>query len=219
MDSKQRENLLYSEGKRCKIDIEERFILNKISTYAQIKNDFLDIGCGSGEITQEVKNMGFNTIGLDFSDKAIEIAKKKNLNALVHDLDKGLPFEDNKFDIILAGDVIEHIFDPIFVFKEVKRVLKPDGIFFASIPYDLNWKVRLKTLLGISYQEGVYKAYNQFKHHSFFSERLLRYMINNAKLSITNLHYILGRNQKKIIKNKFLRIFSNSMIVEVINVK
>lgn len=217
MDSKDREDLLYSNGKRCEIDIEERYILKEIASHAQTRNNFLDIGCGSGEITFEVKKMGFNVIGIDFSENAIKLTKSKGIESYTQDLDKGLPFENDRFDIILAGDVMEHVFDPIFVFKEIKRVLKPKGILFATIPYDLNWKVRLKTVLGISYQEGVYRKYDQFKHHSFFSERMLRYMVKKAELNMKNLKYIVGRKHKKIIKNSLFRILSHAMIVEAIN--
>ena len=115
MDSKERENLLYSNGKRCKIDLEERYLLKKIASHAQTRNNFLDIGCGSGEITFEVKKMGFNVIGIDFSENAIELSKSKGIESYTQDLDKGLPFENDRFDIILAGDVMEHVFDPIFL--------------------------------------------------------------------------------------------------------
>ena len=213
MDGKDRENLNYSEGKRCQISTEETYMLDQLSALHEKSNRVLDIGCGSGEISLEMQNRGFELFGLDFSDVAIDIARKNGIESKVCDLDKGFPLENDSFDVVWAGDVMEHVFDPIFVMQETKRVLKKNGSFFATIPYDLNWKVRIKTLLGQSYQEGVYKHYGQFKHHSFFSEKLLRFMLLKAELELLSIKYVTGYNKKQITSSKFFRIFSHLMII------
>ena len=214
MDSKDRENLLYSEGKRVLISTEELHMIEMLKKSIKSDQSLLDVGCGSGEMTKELATLGLETSGVDFSEVAIDLAKKNNVDGYVCDIDKGLNFNDKKFDFVWAGDVIEHVFDPIFVISECARVLKDNGTFYATIPHDLNWRVRIKTFFGISYQEAVYRKYNQYKHHTFFSERLMRYMYERAGLKIVDMYYVRGRKNKKISRNPIYNIFSTLMIVE-----
>jgi SAM-dependent methyltransferase len=50
------------------------------------------------------------------------------------DIEKGLPYEDNFFDTVYLGEVIEHLHNPGMVLKEVRRVLKEDGVFIMDTP-------------------------------------------------------------------------------------
>jgi ubiquinone/menaquinone biosynthesis C-methylase UbiE len=216
MKSVDREDGLYAQGKRCAIEFEEEFILNSIKKNKQKNTDLLDLGCGSGEITQKYKELGFNTSGVDFSEVAVKIACEKGLACKVADLDERIPFDDHSYDVVTASDVLEHVFDPIHVLSEVNRVLKIEGTFYATIPYDLNIKIRLRTLMGQSYQENVYKKFGQFKHHSFFSERLMRYMYEKSGLKIKYVYYLINSKllgKKFIVKSPIFRIFCTLMIV------
>jgi len=94
--------------------------------------DFLDIGCGTGntieKLSKEYPDSHFT--GLDLAEKMIEVAKKKvksdNVEFLVGDAEN-LPFEDNKFDIIICKESIHHYPNPEKFFKESYRVLRPNG--------------------------------------------------------------------------------------------
>ena len=216
MKSVDREDGLYTNGKRCSIAFEEEFLLSLIKKNEKINSELLDLGCGSGEITLNYKDAGFNVSGADFSEVAVKIASDKGLSCVVADLDEKIPYEDKVYDVITAGDVLEHVFDPIHVLSEVNRVLKEKGSFYATIPYDLNIKIRLRTLMGQSYQENVYKQFGQFKHHSFFSERLMRYMYKKSGLNIKEVYYLINSNflgRKFIVKHPIFRVFSTLMIV------
>ena len=219
MRSKDRENKLYSEGKRVRISLEEEIISNMIVSNEKKNTKLLDIGCGSGEIAKHYSDLSYNVVGVDFSDVAIDLSKKLGIDAYEMNLDSGLSFEDNEFDFVLAGDVMEHVFDPIFVFSEIGRVLKENGSFYATIPHDLYWKNRILPLLGKSFQENVYKKYGQFKHHTFFSEKLLRFMLSKAGLRIQSIKYLFKNPLKKnkvYSHYKIFRIFSTLMIIQAI---
>ena len=221
MQADERENMLYEDGKRCAIHDEELYMMNLLGKPKKNKDKLLDIGCGSGEISLALKERGFDPFGVDFSATAIKIATNAGLSCMHADLDKGIPLENERFDIVWAGDVMEHVFDPIGVFSDIHRVLKDEGEFYATIPYDLHWKTRIKILIGRSFQEGVYRKFNQFKHHSFFSEGLMRYMYDKSGLKITDISYVIINpftGNKSITTYSIFRIFSQLMIVKAIKI-
>ncbi len=92
----------------------------------------LDVGCSEGKLTLFLKESFPKIIGLDPDKKAIEIAKKRKLNAKHYDGDK-IPFKDNSFDILLNISVIEHAEDPLGLVKEMNRVLKKDGVLYLEV--------------------------------------------------------------------------------------
>ena len=109
-------------------------------SHLDITNDdvILDIGCGGGVNVERFRKMTENKVyGLDYSEIAVEKSTKLNQDAI----DEGrceviqgsvseLPFEDNTFDIVTGFETV--YFWPDFVndCKEVRRVLKDDGIMF-----------------------------------------------------------------------------------------
>jgi len=58
-----------------------------------------------------------------------------------------LPYPDNQFDIIIFTEVIEHIYNPGFVLKEINRILKPKGKLYLSTPNLINIKNKMEFLL------------------------------------------------------------------------
>lgn len=104
-----------------------------------IRGKVLDLGCGAGDLTSQLKRrLKKNKIyGVDLSSSAIGIANNnyKNIKFSVSKAEK-LPFKDNFFDGVMSYQVIEHLGNPSEIFKEVKRVLKPDGLFFLAVPVE-----------------------------------------------------------------------------------
>jgi 2-polyprenyl-6-hydroxyphenyl methylase/3-demethylubiquinone-9 3-methyltransferase len=96
----------------------------------------LDIGCGGGLISEPMYRLGANVTGIDASDKNIQVAKmhaKKNelkikyLNSVPENLD-----EQNKFDIILNLEVIEHVENLDLYLSSCFKLLKKNGIMFTA---------------------------------------------------------------------------------------
>lgn len=119
--------------------LELRF--KELVKYFKITKDMrvLDIGCGRGEMVLYTAKQGAKATGIDYSKEAIAIAnsmrmkKKESLRSRMkfYLMDsKHLAFDESSFDMVIMTDVIEHLYDHELdsVFKEIKRVLKKDGI-------------------------------------------------------------------------------------------
>lgn len=112
---------------------------------------FLDIGCGNGHLTERIfmKNFNADFYGIDMGNGA-ERAKKKGINAFKADLNEidKLKFEDNFFDIVFAGEIIEHLVDPDRFLEEIYRILEKNGILILSTPNLAAWYNRFLLLFG-----------------------------------------------------------------------
>ena len=216
MKPEEREDNLYRNGKRCQISLEEEVLFEFLDNNSSAGSKVLDVGCGSGEIARVINEKGYLVSGVDFSPIAIELAGKQGINCRLVDLDTGIPFDDDTFDTVWAGDVIEHVFDPIFVLNEIKRVLVPGGQLLCTVPYDLNIATRLRIFFGHSYQENVYREYGQYKHHTFFSIPLMKYMLDKASLEPQDIKYLIRIPKtriKYVTKNRAMIYFANTVII------
>jgi len=82
----------------------------------------LDVGCGSGTLARSWKEQGYDVIGLDISDESLEIARRKGIYCVKGDVTKGLPFDDNTFDLVYSDGLLEHFVDPKPILEEIFRV-------------------------------------------------------------------------------------------------
>ncbi|MBW2966379.1 class I SAM-dependent methyltransferase [Candidatus Woesearchaeota archaeon] len=97
----------------------------------------LDVGCGNGYITKKMVDQGNEVIGMDISANAIKEARRINpdIKFICCSAEQRYPFKNEKFDIVFAGEVIEHIYDTSFMFSEINRVLKNKGLLILTVPY------------------------------------------------------------------------------------
>ena len=222
MKANERENKLYLDGKKIQVGMDEQIMFFLLKKYSSQLSDTcaLDIGCATGEISQELIKNGYKVKGIDFSDVAIDICKDAGLDCYLSDIDEGIKEKDNSFDLVWAGDIIEHVFDPMLLMKEVSRVLQPDGLFLFSIPNDTHLVNRLRLLFGYSPQENTYRDYGQCKHHTFFSKRLITFMLNSANLTKCDVRYIIQIPRTKYrwaIKKNWFNLFTYSMVISARN--
>ncbi|QGJ68394.1 3-demethylubiquinol 3-O-methyltransferase [Planctomycetales bacterium 10988] len=95
----------------------------------------LDMGCGRGLRMQALSEEGFKVEGLDFQPHLTEQPSPLELNIQYADATTTqLPWPDQTFDIITAFFLLEHVPDVRAVLRSVRRLLKPGGLFFATIP-------------------------------------------------------------------------------------
>ena len=100
----------------------------------------LDAACGEGYGSYLMKSWGAKNVeGIDISSDAIAFAKNQfkseGLQYSLHTVEI-LPFEDNYFDLVVSLETMEHLENPELFLKEIKRVVKPDGVVILSCPND-----------------------------------------------------------------------------------
>lgn len=93
----------------------------------------LDLGCGTGAALAEMDQLG-PSVGLDFSELALEYSAERGLKDLVAANGEHLPFADNSFKGMIALDIFEHIPDHEQAYREAFRVLAPGGVLVLSVP-------------------------------------------------------------------------------------
>jgi 2-polyprenyl-3-methyl-5-hydroxy-6-metoxy-1,4-benzoquinol methylase len=214
-----RENQRYNDGSINPIALEEEIMMSLLNKEGA---RILDIGCGIGTIGLLLKSKGHSVVGVDFSRVAIEKSNNSGLDAIEVDVDEsGLPFEDEQFDVVWAGDIVEHVFDPIALLMEGVRTMKDDGIMLFSVPNDITLKRRLKICMyGISPQTEVYRGYGQCKHHTVMSYELLMYFISQSGLQAENILGIFKapwKKESRVIESKVIaRSFAQTFIVRAV---
>jgi SAM-dependent methyltransferase len=108
----------------------------------------LDLGCRTGALTQHYAE-GNTVVGVDVDRSALEQAEARlGIETVWTDVEEELPFPDNSFDVVVAGELLEHLADPGAVVAHVRRVLRPGGRFVGSVPNAFRLKSRLRYAAG-----------------------------------------------------------------------
>src|ERR1700685_3045005 len=103
----------------------------------------LDFGGGAGSTIGTWLAANAETyVGVDISRAAIEQARKRGLNARVLAVNGRLPFDDRSFDLAVSIEVLEHMFAPQFALAEIRRVLRPGGTVYVTVPNLAYWRRR-----------------------------------------------------------------------------
>ncbi|WP_229803396.1 class I SAM-dependent methyltransferase [Planobispora rosea] len=115
---------------------ERRAILRRELRGLDPRGKALDIGAAGGGNTRVLTQMGYDALVADYSEAAVEAAKKRGLKA-VHADARDLPMESDTFDVVTAFDVLEHIVEDHLATEQIARVLKPGGTALIAVPCDM----------------------------------------------------------------------------------
>jgi 2-polyprenyl-3-methyl-5-hydroxy-6-metoxy-1,4-benzoquinol methylase len=109
----------------------------------------LDVGCSSGYLARPLVAQGCTVVGLERDPDAAAAARQVCEDVLVGDVETmDLPFEPGSFDVVLCGDLIEHLRDPRAFLVRVRPLLRAEGQLVLSTPNVANWANRLGLLFG-----------------------------------------------------------------------
>ena len=153
-----------------------QILCEKLKHLFNKEQSVLELACGTGQLTTYLAEKSKNWIATDFSKNMVEETKKriniKNVSFDVQDA-TNLTYENKKFDVVLIANALHIMPEPEKALKEIKRVLKEDGILIApTFVYDgkIN-KMRLFLMekIGfISFNKWKSKEYYDFIENNGF---------------------------------------------------
>lgn len=129
-----------------------RIMLRLINSLNFCNKNILDIGCNDGTLLSLIANRDNNFYGIEASNYGVDECIKKGIMVKQFFIDgqNTLPFKNNMFDLIIASEIMEHIYDTDFFLAEIRRLLKKGGFFLVSTPNIASLGRRLMLLLGIN---------------------------------------------------------------------
>lgn len=172
-----------------------------------IEGEILEVGSVPCHLTYCLKKLGYPIIGSDLKPERVKsFIEKYNLTVVKCNIEKDeLPFESNRFGLIIFNEVFEHLrIDPIFALKELNRVLKPGGIMILTTPnlYSLGKIVRF--LLGQGFNDA-YKEFEKLRtlghmgHIREYSTKEAKEFLENTEFKVINVEYkVYNRTKTKI---------------------
>lgn len=93
----------------------------------------LDVGCGDGVISEPIMKMGNYVASVELPTIAT-LAKKCKVSSVMAGDAEELAFASDSFDVVIASEVVEHLWEPESFLNEAYRVLKPDGYLIIETP-------------------------------------------------------------------------------------
>lgn len=149
----------------------------------------LELGPATGYMSRTFADRGCSVVGIEVDAAMARRAAPHLERVIVGDLeqlDLDAELGDDRFDVIVAADVLEHLRDPLATLRRLEPCLAPDGYFVLSIPNVAHGSVRLALLEGrFDYQDlGLLDR----THLTFFTRESLEAMLDEAELGIAVLN-------------------------------
>jgi methionine biosynthesis protein MetW len=153
----------------------------------------LELGCSTGYMSRLMKQRNCVITGIEADEKAAEQARAYCEEVLVLDLNsndwaKGLP--PKSFDVVLLGDVLEHLVDPGRLLRQVRRLIRTGGSLVISLPNVVHWQTRVKILFG----QFDYQPWGTLDHTHlrFFTQKSAQTLIESAGYRVVRFHPAFG---------------------------
>ncbi|MDQ6528612.1 class I SAM-dependent methyltransferase [Flavobacterium sp. LHD-85] len=149
--------------------------LNLINSQQSRKGKILDIGAGTGDFLLTAKNDGWETIGVEPSDRAKNIAKEKGISFV----EETSTLESNSLDVITMWHVLEHVPNLEIQIQELKRLLKPTGTLIVAVP---NYKS-----FDAGHYETFWAAYDVPIHFWHFSKKSIQLLFERVDMKLEKI--------------------------------
>jgi SAM-dependent methyltransferase len=134
----------------------------------------LDIGCSTAVLLSQLQNNGWSVLGLDPSDKCIQISKQKlNVDVIKGFFSVELLKKESPFDLIVLSHVLEHLVNPNVVIDEIRELLSDDGLLYIEVPNLM--------------KPDETKCYFGFEHVNFFTPVSLTNLIQQNGFFVDSL--------------------------------
>jgi len=114
---------------------ERRAVLRRILRDRRSGGWAADIGAAAGGNTRVLESLGWSPLAFEYSETGAALARSRGLRISRADAHH-LPLPDGSMDVVTALDVLEHLEDDHRAARELRRVLRPDGVLVVAVPAD-----------------------------------------------------------------------------------
>lgn len=157
----------------------------------------LDVGSGAGHLIHGLSAVSRGCVALDIEAKWLILLRKKNpaIRGIAANGEKGLPFKDAIFDVVIASEVLEHLNHPEKFFEEVTRVLKDGGILIITTPNSDNLTYRILRAMPKGMAHSIAKSYG-------LDLRLHPGLLGGKRVDSSNphVHKVEGYTKKELLE-------------------
>jgi SAM-dependent methyltransferase len=163
--------------------VPERFTDRRDFLLARVRagDRVLDLGCGDGAFTAALARAGARPVGVEVAAEPLRRARARDPSLELHLVSGPLPFAPGEFDVVWAGEVIEHVADGTGLLDQVRRVLRPDGRLLITTPDHPPW---LRWRLGLSRRAFERHFDPRLDHVRFFTVRTLTLLLEDAGFTV-----------------------------------
>lgn len=203
----------YTLPEKCEyermVDVKRLHFIRQQVEHLPIRSTILDVGCGNGIISRYLGGLGFQVLGIDISDKAINQARRLNMwehvrFEVMHA--EHLSLEGAQFDVIICSEVLEHLDHPHILLKQLRKLLRDTGKLIVTVPngygprellvtkptlymknkypYLWNLVLRIKKAMGYS-GTTVQSSADRLDHIQFFTRKALICLAQSEGFNIT----------------------------------
>ena len=170
------------------IDLEADSVHASVVGLAGESRRVLELGCATGYMSEVLRARGCYVVGVERDPLMAELAEQRCDRLIVGDLDLLDLAEElagERFDVIVAADVLEHLRDPLHVLRSLRPLLAENGYLVASIPNVAHGSVRLALLEGrFPYQE---RGLLDRTHLRFFTRESIGQLLEDAGFLISDM--------------------------------
>ncbi len=142
----------------------------------------LDVGAADGLLSRHLSDAGWRVTAIEADPQLADAGRAYCERMLLTDVDRDIPEFDEPFDVIVYGDVLEHLVDPLRTVQGLNRSLASGGRVVVSVPNVAHLLIRLSLLFGRFdyFDRGILDR----THLRFFTDRSLRRLLGAAGLVI-----------------------------------
>jgi 2-polyprenyl-3-methyl-5-hydroxy-6-metoxy-1,4-benzoquinol methylase len=171
----------------------------------------LDVGCGAGILGAHfIKNQNCRVYGVEISQSAFDQASLVLTHTMKGNIETmNLDFQHGFFDVIIMGDVVEHLINPIETIKKLLPFLKNGGKIHVTVPNVKHWTVLYALIFK---DEWEYKDWGilDYTHLKFFTKKsFVKSLKTLSKINVIDTQRVIQKPSKSNLINKItLGIFS-----------
>lgn len=181
----------------------------------------LDVGCCDGTIGKKLIDNGNEVFGVDIAKECVEQAVRSGIKAQVCNLEEGFFNFGFRFDLVLAGEIIEHIEDTNFFLQNIRKVLREQGSVIITTPNLATLGRRFLLLFGKNPHIEVSPEPYSAGHLRYFVKDTLFWLLEKNGFRITaftsdRINLNESGTLRSEILAKILPTFGKTLIVKAV---